>query len=64
MTYFVVPKDHSVLKALGKFDGLWKAQDFADKLHKETGEHFDIIHMAKVYSTFSMAEAFEQDLKP
>jgi hypothetical protein len=61
--YFVVPKDRSIIKAIGKFDGIWNAQSFADKLHAESGEHYDVIHMARVYTTHNMADKLEEDLE-
>jgi hypothetical protein len=60
--YFIVPKDRSIIKNVGKTHNLYDAQKFADKLREETGLHYDVIHMASVYTTQTMAELMEQDM--
>ena len=60
--YFVVPKDRSIIKSVFKTDNCYDAQKHADKLHKQTGEHFDVIRMSNVYTTQTLAELLEQDM--
>lgn len=61
--YFVVPKDRSIIKTVGKFDSVWSAQKFADKLHDENGLHYDVLNMMRVYTTLNVADVLEQDLE-
>lgn len=61
--YFIVPKDRSIIKTVAKFDSMWSAQNHADKLHVEHGEHYDVIHMARVYTTRNVADVLEEDLE-
>jgi len=60
--YFVVPKDRSIVRTVGKFDSMWSAQVFADKLRLEQSQHFDVINMARVYTTHNVADTLEEDL--
>lgn len=62
MTYFVVPKGRSIIKQVATKESFYEAQQCADKLHAETGEHYDIIQMSNVYSTRTVGEALKEDL--
>lgn len=60
--YFVVPKGRSIIKWVAKAEDCYTAQQQADRLHRETGEHLEIIRMSVVYTTETMAERLEQDM--
>lgn len=60
--YFVVPKGRSIIKNVFKADNCYNAQVQADRLHRKTGEHFEVIRMAVVHTTETMAERLEQDM--
>lgn len=60
--YFVVPKDRSVIRSVGKHEALYDAVKLAENLRRETGEHYDIILLKRVMSTYTEADSFEQDL--
>jgi len=61
--YFVVPKGHSILKAVYRTEAGYKANRFADDKHAETGAHFDVIHVASTYTTQTLGELLDQDMK-
>lgn len=60
--YFVVPQGRSIIKSVFKADNCYDAQKHADRLHKKTGEHFDVIRMVVVHTTETMAERLEHDM--
>ena len=60
--YFVVPKGRSIIKWVAKAEDCYTAQQHAESLHKKTGEHFEVIRMAVVHTTETMAERLEQDM--
>jgi hypothetical protein len=63
MTYFVVPKGHSIIKSLYRTEDFYKAQKKADALREETNTHYDVIRMESAYTTQQLWELMEQDQK-
>jgi len=55
--FYVVPKDRSIIKTLSAFETLKEAQDDALELKAQTGENYDIIHQARVWTTQTFHEA-------
>ena len=55
--FYVVPKDRSIIKQLAAYETLREAQDDALELKSQTGENYDIIQQARVWTTQTLKEA-------
>jgi len=61
--YFVVPKGRSILKNVFRTESAYSANKYADKAHAEIGDHFDVIHMTTTYTTQTLGELLDQDMR-
>ena len=55
--YYVVPKGRSIIKNLSSFENLAAAKADALALKEQTGENYDIIQQAQVWTTQTFDEA-------
>ena len=55
--FYVVPKDRSIIKNLSSFDTFAEAKADAQELKRQTGENYDIIQQARVWTTMTFSEA-------
>ena len=55
--FYVVPKDRSIIKNLASFEDLAAAKADALALKEQTGENYDIIQQARVWTTQTLDEA-------
>ena len=55
--YYVVPKDRSIIRSIGKLETLYEARKSAEAAKAETGKNYDIIRMERVWTTQTLDEA-------
>jgi hypothetical protein len=55
--YYVVPKDQSIARSVGKLETLYEARKSAEAIKAQTGNNYDIIRMERVYTTQTFDEA-------
>ena len=55
--FYIVPKDRSVIKTISAFDTLDEAKADALALKQLSGENYDIIQQARVWTTQTLDEA-------
>ena len=55
--FYVVPNDRSIIKNLASFEDLAAAKADALALKEQTGENYDIIQQARVWTTQTFDEA-------
>ena len=49
--FYIVPKDRSIIKNLASFNTLSEAKADALALKEQTGEEYDIVHQARVWTS-------------
>jgi len=54
--FYIVPKDRSIIKNLGTFNTLSEAKKAALALKDHTGENYDIINQARVWTSQTIEE--------
>ena len=60
--FYVVPKDRSIIKNLSSFDTLAEAKADALALKEQTGENYDIVQQARVWTTERRVLAASPDI--
>ena len=55
--YYVVPKDRSIVRSIGKLETLYEAKKSAEAAKAQTGENYDVIRMERVWTTQTLDEA-------
>lgn len=62
--FYVVPKDHSIVKSEKHFEWVLDAATYAMQRKRETGQDYDIIMMERKWTTQTLGEMFGSKLKP